>query len=155
MPLFILVPLVVIGITLAVVLVRLTINHGPRLLADEADVIGSFALDHPLANPSGKVTISQSRDSAILAISEPVGCLGFVETMGSKRVTRLWTADDIAKYETGGEADLHITLRDFTLPQVKMQFANAGERDAALAMVSSLEIKTVETRAGKNKADSE
>jgi hypothetical protein len=151
MPLHILAPMVIAGIALAVVLVRLTVNHAPRLLADKADVIASFTLDYPMAKPNGEVSISQTRDSAILSLGDPAGAIGFVETMGSKRLTRLWCANDISRLETTGSSGLRIELRDFTLPHVTMQFGNPRERDAALVMLKMMDAKPAGTKTSRRK----
>lgn len=138
MPLEILVPLVVGGIALSIMLVRLLVNTPERLLETEQMVQEVFQADFPLERVD-EVLISNDKRLALLKLAED-GRVGFVEVMGSKHVTRIWSASDIKNVETTGKKEFKIELSDFTLPRLTLKFSTAREAEKAQHWIGQSKI---------------
>ena len=137
MPLEILGPLVIAGIAFVVVLVRLTVNHQPRLLTNSAMAQKRFLMDYPKADFDGNWLISDDREVAMSRLAEPPNALALVEVMGSKHLTRLLTARDLKSVSEQGD-DLMIELDDFTLPAIRVKMQEFEIRETARQLCQSI-----------------
>lgn len=145
MPLEILVPLVVAGIILAGLLVKFLINTPPRLLDDRNQVERVFLNDYPAAKLARKVLISDNKRISIFGFINDTEHIGFVEVFGSKHVTRMIGRQDLLHIKTMGERRVQLSLRDFTLPYLDLQFCDKNERDQALHLLEVIKVQPVFT----------
>lgn len=120
MPLSVLLPLVVVGITLIVVLVRLLAPTPPCRFATPDEAIAVWDRRHPDLPASA----ARLADDGAAALVETAGGAGLVWTLGADPVTRLahgFTAREAAD-------GLRLALHDFTAPNVRVHLADAADR---------------------------
>lgn len=111
MPLEILGPLVICGISLTVLAVYLSGISKPAKLADNGEAKTEFLLDY--ADATIKNTILTADKSAGFLMFDRKNTVGLVEAMGSEFLTRLLSAGDIAGLELS-EGKLNVRFNDFT-----------------------------------------
>lgn len=111
MPLEILGPMVICGITLTVLAVYFSGISKPAKLADNAEAKTEFLMDY--ADASVKTTILTTDKSAGFLMLKQKNTIGLVEAMGSEFLTRLLSPGDIAGLELS-EGKLNVRFNDFT-----------------------------------------
>jgi len=135
MSLTLLVAMVVVGVSGVVLIVHLTGGSRPARLADETAARARFALDFPDLDVRA-VHPTAEGDAAFLALGD--GRVGIVQAVGSKFLTRVIAARDLAGAPRTTNATVMLRLRDFTWPGGVFTFAGAEEARRVEGLLLSL-----------------
>lgn len=111
MPLEMLGPLVVCGISLTVLAVYFSGISKPAKLADSSEAKTEFLIDY--ADVGIKNTILTADKSAGFLMLDQKNTVGLVEAMGSEFLTRLLSVGDIAGLDLS-DGKLNVRFNDFT-----------------------------------------
>jgi len=126
MPLEILGPLVICGITLTVLAVYFSGISKPARLAGDAEAKSEFLLDY--GSERVKSAILTADKSAGFLMLDQKNTVGLVEAMGSEFLTRLLSRGDIAGLELS-EDKLNVRFNDFT--HKRHSYTIGNPKDAA------------------------
>ena len=110
MPLYILVPMILVGLPLVIGLVYLTTREEPDVSLDQNAAIARFKEDFPNCVVS-KVILSEEGHHAFLFLQDDDG-LGFVSGIGKNFLTRMLTSENVRDIRTTNNG-LEISLREF------------------------------------------
>lgn len=135
MPLEILGPLVICGITLTVLAVYFSGISKPAKLAGSAEAKSEFLLDY--GEEQVKNAILTTDKSAGFLMLDQKNTVGLVEAMGSEFLTRLLSKGDIAGLELS-EGKLNVRYNDFTHKRHSYEIDNSKDattiHDALMAL---------------------
>lgn len=144
MPLEILAGMVVVGVGLAVLMVRLAFGANRARLEGSAEAIDVLRLDYPdiqIAATRGAgdgVLMADDHHNALVRLAAPANHLGYVQAFGSKYVTRLLQGSDFRNYRIHGDGVLRIHLKDFSLPRIDMVIGREEVREQARALLEDI-----------------
>lgn len=135
MSLALLVVMVVVGVSGVVLIVHLTGGSVHARLADEAAARARFAVDFPEPEVTAAF-LTADGEAAFLALAD--GRVGIVQAIGSKFLTRIVAARDLAEAPRVEDAAVTLHLRDFTWPGGVFTLAGADEARAVEALLLAL-----------------
>ncbi|MFK5977333.1 MAG: hypothetical protein QM488_00405 [Rhizobiaceae bacterium] len=136
MPLEILGPLVICGITFMVLVVYLSGISIPAKLTNEAEADTAFLLDY--ADARIENTILTGDKSAGFLLLNSKNTVGLVEAMGSEFLTRLLSKGDIIGLELSGHR-LNVRYNDFTHKRHSYEIESSN--DANMIHDALIELK--------------
>jgi hypothetical protein len=128
MPLFVLAPLVVVGVGLVVLLVHLGGGSKRAAFASEADALAAAATEFPGMAP-GRPLLTADRGAAFFHAGDKVAAL---LPLGSKHVARIISARE-ASVAAEGENSVRIGSADMATPAMSFAFADRRAADTLLA----------------------
>lgn len=138
MPVYLLAPLVVLGIIAVVLLVRALFRNTPQSLGSRGDVASIVQSEFADIQLGEKVWIGSDRRSAVFEIVDQDAKVGYLAGMGARWVVRIYSASEIKTVNRPAPQQVQMMTSEFALPSIHLHFDDVTIADRVEQLVRRL-----------------